>query len=568
MSSTYEELSAQLRQQVNSKLRLDDYDWDSEYPAGSDVRRAAERVLTPRQLEITSMDATALLKQIATSKVTAVEALMAFGARTAVAHRLTCCLTDLFIDEALQQARQLDQHLKETGTTVGPLHGLPISAKARSFPICDQVQLKGRITSLSFLSLHLRAKPEEQDCLLADVLRSSGAIFFNHTTLPQSIMHLESSSFWTGATGTRNPYNTLLSSGGSSGGEGAVLGMRGALIGIGSKSAFANFADIGGSVRSPAAACGLYGLRPTALRVPGVATYKVGRETIMGTAGPMAHSARDIELFMSVVLGDRNKVWLRDPNVLEMPWRCGRRGEWQDGSRKLRIGIMWEDGEVRPTKPIERAMRTVVQQLQKSDQVEVKDFAAYGTREAWYLARELYFPDGGRRIRDLTINSDTQEPLHPLTLWLLDESGPVLKEKTPAEIWEARTTGRRDVFRKRYRQHWLDQEIDVLLCPNAPYPAPPHGTAKWWAYTSHFNVVDYPAVTFPLDLQVDPALDAVNSRDYFDPRNDDEAVAHADYSPERYRNAPLCLQLVGRRFHDEEVLDALQVIETVLAQTL
>ncbi|KAM0791673.1 hypothetical protein ACM66B_006265 [Microbotryomycetes sp. NB124-2] len=483
MPSKYDELSAQLAATT-----------------GSNVRRAAERLLTPRQLEITSMDASQLLQAIATKEVSAVETLTAFGIRTAVAHKLTCCLTDLFLDEAMEQARELDRVLQQTGRTVGPLHGLPISAK-------DQVQLKGRITSTSFLSLHVTATPEQNDC--------------------------------------------------SSGGEGAVLGMRGALMGIGT--------DIGGSVRSPAAACGLYGLRPTALRIPGVATYKYGRESIMGTAGPLAHSARDIELFMSVVLGPESSIWLQDPNVLEMPWREGRRGCWQDGNRKLRVGVMWDDGEVRPTKPIERAMNAEVGKLQNSQLVQVKDFLPYGTREAWYLARELVlFPRRRKTNPRFEINSNVQEPLHPLTTWLLEESGPELKRKTPEEIWEV--TARRDAFRKRYRQHWLEQDVDVILCPNAPYPAPQPGTAKWWAYTSHFNVVDHPAVTFPTGLQVDLKLDELSEEESasFEARNPDEALAHANYSPDKYKNAPLCLQLVARRFHDEELLDALQLIEREL----
>ena len=43
----------------------------------------------------------------------------------------TCCLTDLFLEEALEKAKDLDEHLRQTGKTVGPLHGLPISAKVR-----------------------------------------------------------------------------------------------------------------------------------------------------------------------------------------------------------------------------------------------------------------------------------------------------------------------------------------------------------------------------------------------------------------------------------------------------
>ncbi|KAK4049733.1 hypothetical protein OIO90_005314 [Microbotryomycetes sp. JL221] len=552
MTAEYDRLSAQYRQEVNNKLNItfNDVSLD-QFPPGSDVQLAAEPLLTPRQLDITRMDATELLRQIHTRQVTAVEALTAFGIRTIVAHKLTCCLTDFFLEDALVEARALDAHLERTGQVLGPLHGLPISAK-------DQVALKGRITSTGFLSLHVNAKPEQDDCLLAQALKDSGAIFFNHTTLPQTIMHLESSSFWTGPIGTRNPCNTNLSAGGSSGGEGAVLSMRGALIGIGT--------DIGGSVRSPAAACGLYGLRPTALRIPGVATYKYGRESIMGTAGPLAHSLRDIELFMATVLGDEQKLWERDPNIVEMPWRYGRKGEWQDRSRKLRIGVMWDDGEVRPTKPIQRALESVVDRLKRSGAVEIKEFEAYGTREAWYLARELYFPDAGRRIRDLTVDSEVQEPLHSLTAWLLEEGGPPLQEKSVGEVWEM--TARRDAFRKRYRRHWMDQHVDVVLCPNAPYPAPPHNTAKWWAYTSHFNVVDHPAVTFPTGLTVSDELDALSDEELgaFQARNKDEAIAHGNYSPQAYKNAPLCLQLVARRFHDEELLDALKVIEEELGR--
>jgi amidase len=79
------------------------------------------------------------------------------------------------------------------------------------------------------------------DAQLAIILRSAGAIFFCHTTLPQAIMHLECESFW-GI--TKNPRNTFLTSGGSSGGEGALLAMRGSPMGVGS--------DIGGSIRIPA----------------------------------------------------------------------------------------------------------------------------------------------------------------------------------------------------------------------------------------------------------------------------------------------------------------------------
>ncbi|KAK5266024.1 hypothetical protein LTR40_014467, partial [Exophiala xenobiotica] len=89
---------------------------------------------------------------------------------------------------------------------------------------------------------------------------------------------------------TVNPYNRKLTSGGSSGGEGASLGFRCAAIGIGT--------DIGGSVRVPAAFCGAYGLRTTALRNPykGVLLAGDGQESIRCVISPLANSLADINL--------------------------------------------------------------------------------------------------------------------------------------------------------------------------------------------------------------------------------------------------------------------------------
>ncbi|ORY90707.1 amidase [Leucosporidium creatinivorum] len=550
----YAALAEQYQQQVMDKLPLSSLlpraTLDA-LPPGSDVSGLPEScgLLSAKQLEITGLDATELLARIATKEFSSVEVVTAFGIRTAIAHQVTCCLTDFFIDEAIAAAQELDAYLARTGKTRGPLHGLPISAK-------DQVELIGKITSLGFTSLHSTAKPATSNAQLAQILIDAGAVFFNHTTLPQSIMHLECNSFLWGR--TLLPFNTSLSAGGSSGGEGAVLGMRGAPLGLGT--------DIGGSVRSPAANNGLYGLRPTASRVPnaGVRTYVPGRDSILGIVGPLCHSARDIELFMSVVLSSDAKPWRRDPSLLEMPWRVGRMGGWQEGGRRLRVGVMWHDGEVRPVRGVERALKGAVEKLRKSGEVEVVDFEPWKTREGWDLIRQLYFPDGGRRIHQLTDESEVEEPLDPLTQWLLAEAGPPVRELSIHELWELNT--RREAYRKGYQAHWFSQAIDVLLCPVAPYPAPPHGEAKWWAYTSQFNLVDYPAIAFPSGLTVDQELDAITPDDAaaYVPLSEDDQLVHDGYHPKKYANAPISLQLVAMRCHDEELMDALVKIEGIL----
>ncbi len=90
------------------------------------------------------------------------------------------------------------------------------------------------------------------------ILWDAGCIFYARTTQPQTLMQLETSSNFYGV--TVNPFNRNLTCGGSSGGEGALLGMRGSCLGIGS--------DVGGSIRSPAVNCGVYGFRPSSHRIP------------------------------------------------------------------------------------------------------------------------------------------------------------------------------------------------------------------------------------------------------------------------------------------------------------
>jgi amidase len=125
-------------------------------------------------------------------------------------------------DEAIHRACELDEHLERTGKPIGPLHGLPISVK-------EHIYLKGSPHTAGCIAW--ADDVAEEDALIVRVLREAGAVFHVKTTNPQGLMALETVSNIYGR--TTNPHNRFLSPGGSSGGEGALIAMRGSVLGIG-----------------------------------------------------------------------------------------------------------------------------------------------------------------------------------------------------------------------------------------------------------------------------------------------------------------------------------------------
>lgn len=323
------------------------------------------------------------------------------------------------------------------------------------------------------------------------------------------MMHLECSSNLYGT--TVNPHNTDLSSGGSSGGEAALIAMGGSLLGIGT--------DVGGSIRVPAAACGIYGLKPTAFRVPtrGWSSTPPGADPIPTVIGPMSNSLANIDLFMRVVLAA--EPWKQEPALVALPWRENHIQPTE--SRPLRIGIMWHDGVVMPHPPITRALKEFSHKVKSIPNVCVSDFSPYKHDEAWAIVSSLYYTDGGEA--DLQAMADSGEPLLPLTEWMIKQNPGVKKlDRGELEYW----LEEREEYRLEYAEHWnktgvwnddlesWDGVIDAVICPVAPGVATRHGTAKYWTYSAIYNLLDYPALAFPSGI-VNKSVDIARTRETF-----------------------------------------------------
>ena len=230
------------------------------------------------------------------------------------------CLTEICFDEALSLARKQDTLFKETGKLCGPLHGLPISVK-------DHVNVAGLTSTLGYIAWANNRASE--DAVFVSALRDAGAVIFVKTTMPVTGMALETTSHLFGR--TKCGFNRDLVSGGSSGGEGALVGMYGSPLGVGT--------DVAGSTRIPCAFNSIYGIRPSTRRLSydGVVTSRGGARGIAPAIGPMCHSVRDMELICMVATD--SKPWTRDPLLIAKEWTS--RPEMPS---KLSIGFLKFDG--------------------------------------------------------------------------------------------------------------------------------------------------------------------------------------------------------------------------------
>ena len=185
-------------------------------------------------------------------------------------------------DKVLEAARAADQWRK-SGATLGPLHGLPI-------PVKDSVNTRDYPTSGGTRALEHFVPADDAE--LVKRLKAAGAIVMGKTNVHELSFGWTSNNYAFGA--VRNPYDPTRIPGGSSGGTAAAIAARMAPLGIAE--------DTQGSIRVPAALCGVYGFRPTQNRYPNQGVIPI--TPIFDQVGPHTRSVADLALFDQVMTGE------------------------------------------------------------------------------------------------------------------------------------------------------------------------------------------------------------------------------------------------------------------------
>jgi len=230
--------------------------------------------------------ATALVRLYRARKVSPLDVMQAVLARIDQVNSGVNAFVTLDREGALARARHATRALRR-GATLGPLHGIPVGIK-------DVTPTRGLRTTYGS-SLFADHVPDE-DALVVERLKAAGAIVLGKTNTPEFAFGPNTVNEVFGA--TRNPWNLALSAGGSSGGSAVALATG--------MCPLAEGTDLGGSLRGPAAFCGVVGFRTTPGLIPRVPSA-LGWDTY-SVEGPMARTVADTALMLSVMAGPDNRA--------------------------------------------------------------------------------------------------------------------------------------------------------------------------------------------------------------------------------------------------------------------
>lgn len=223
-----------------------------------------------------------IARQVCDGEITAEAVARAFLDRIATQDGAINAFTDVTAERALRQARGIDR-ARQSGEALGPLAGVPFAAKN----LFDIEGLPTRAGS----KINRDRPPAERDAVLVERLSAAGAVLLGGLNMGEYAYDFTGENAHDGA--CRNPHDTTRMAGGSSSGSAAATAAGFAPISLGS--------DTNGSIRIPAAFCGIFGLKPTYGRLPRTRSFPFCDS--LDHLGPLARTTADLALAYDVMQG-------------------------------------------------------------------------------------------------------------------------------------------------------------------------------------------------------------------------------------------------------------------------
>ncbi|OTA89503.1 hypothetical protein M434DRAFT_398549 [Hypoxylon sp. CO27-5] len=552
----WQDIASRKREETNAKIKAKWVLSASVLDAAKKRRTIAgefiESLLDDETRHITGLDVQELSKNLENGSLRSVQVVTAFCKRAAFAHQLNHNLLEIGFDQAIERAKDLDEYYDNHQRLVGPLHGIPITLK-------DQFHIKGMETTMGYVGWigtfegkRGTGKEQKVESELVGELIRLGAVPIAKTSLVTSLWSPETNNHISGY--VWNPYNQLLSAGGSSGGEGALQALRGSVIGFGT--------DIGGSVSMPASYNGLFCIKPSFGRIPfkDVANSGSGQQVMPTVAGIIGHSVAAINLVFKSVIS--TEPWQRDPYALPIPYRDNIYREVRD-ARHLNLGFMEDDGIVRPHPPIARALRMVRKALENEGH-KLIPWKQPLSDEATKIHTAIARGDGCIDVwENLKLSG---EPPVPEISHIFPEGKPC----TPMSLIDYENAS---VEMKKYRESYLAYwdstaeetdnglPVDAVILPVTPYAAVLPKKSFYFGYNCFINVLDYTATVVPVTF-ADKDVDVVQSS--FKPVTKRDQTNMDLYDPDIYHGAPASIHIMGKRLDEERLLAVAQRVAEAL----
>ncbi|EGR33635.1 hypothetical protein IMG5_047440 [Ichthyophthirius multifiliis] len=474
-------------------------------------------------------------------------------------------ITELTYKEAIKQAQECDEiRKKNPEKCTGILFGIPISIK--------DIFLQKDYVSYIGLASKINTKPSEIDGFNIYLLKQQGAIPFVRSNVPQCALTIESINHIFGR--TLNPWDQSKAAGGSSGGEGALVSSRCSPLGFGS--------DLSGSIRIPAAFCGVYGFKPTAQRgiTNGHCYYTEvfnGLLSLQVSCGPIGKSVEDLTLFFrcfcdkkqheEAELDYRNQYLI----VKEFDEKL------YTTKQKLKVGYFKTLSHFDATLANQRAVEITIDKLKElgHEVVEIKIPSQNEIEEVFF---KIVFSDGFSTARQMTDGEqfiqeykalDTITKMNYLIKSILISINRLLGEKRVSNVLQyiqqisaieqQKQVDKLLKIKQQFITLFKKYNIQAVVCPSLGTPALKHGKNSenflTSIYTYIWNFVDFPAGIIPVTKVLE------NEQHYKNSRINDSISKDIDQNMKNTKGMPVGVQVVGLPNMDELVLNLMKQID-------